>query len=409
MTGRRFLIMHVTPRSGHHRASQAIERTVRRLDPQAHVTSVDAFGYTSPLVRWAIWRSYLSLVRHQPDVWEYLYDNPEVHRRVERLRGLLHRYQAGKLRELLGQVRPDAIACTQAYPCGMVADYKKNYGLNVPLVGILTDYAPHLYWFHDTVDLYVVPSEQVKQRFVARGVAAHRVKVLGIPIDHDFAVESDGLEAARRYALDPSRPIILIMGGGAGFGHLREIVQGLDLLPHPCQFVVVTGTNRGLLAWMARRRFRHRMVALGYVQDISKLMSLATLLISKPGGLTTSEALAKHVPLVIVNPIPGQEAYNARYLLAQGAAVQAGSAWTVRQTVRDLLDNPDRLAALRGRIAQLARPSAAMDITRLLFELADGREPGSRDVEAAPALAVWGDHGRARGAADVTVERDEPV
>jgi processive 1,2-diacylglycerol beta-glucosyltransferase len=100
-------------------------------------------------------------------------------------------------------------------------------------------------------------------------------------------------------------------------------------------------------------------------------MDLATLLVTKPGGLTTSEALAKRVPLVIVNPIPGQEAYNARYLLSQGAAVQAGSPETVRQTVRDLLDNPERLEALRQRNAELANPTAAIEIAQLLFELAD--------------------------------------
>jgi len=373
MTGRRFLLMHVTPRSGHHRASQAIERTVARLDPLAHVASVDAFDYTSRLVRWAISRTYFSLIRHQPDVWEYLYDNPAVHTHVQRLRTLLHRYQATKLRRLLETVRPDAIACTQAYPCGMVADFKKHHGLATPLIGVLTDYAPHLYWFHETVDVYVVPSDQVKQRFLTRGIPESRVKVLGIPIDLRFAERSDRAATARRFGLDLARPILLIMGGGSGFGPLRDIVLNLDILPQDCQLVVLTGMNRPLCLWLQKRRFRHHVLPLSYVDDVPELMDIATLLISKPGGLTTSEALAKQVPLVIVDPIPGQEAYNARYLLAQGAAVQASSPDTARQTVRDLLDNPERLATLRQRIAQLAHPTAALDISKLLFSLADGR------------------------------------
>jgi processive 1,2-diacylglycerol beta-glucosyltransferase len=116
------------------------------------------------------------------------------------------------------------------------------------------------------------------------------------------------------------------------------------------------------------------VVPLGYSNEVPQLMELATVLISKPGGLTTSEALAKHLPLVIVNPIPGQESYNARFLLAHGAAVQAGSPETVRQTVRDLLDNPARLAGLRERAAELAHPGAATDISRLLFMLCDESE-----------------------------------
>ena len=387
MTGRRFLLLHIT-RSGHHRASCALEQTLQRLDPLATVTNLDAFHYTSRFVRWAIISTYSSLIRHQPDVWEYLYDNPSVHRQVQYFRGLLHRYQAGKLQQLLDTVRPDAIACTQAYPCGMLADFKKRHRLPVPLVGILTDYAPHLYWFHDTVDVYVVPSEQVKQRFITRGIEASRVKVLGIPIDLRFLEPVDREAVARQYGLDPTQPILLIMGGGGGFGQLRDIVLSLDTLPYPCQLVVVTGTNRSLYAWLRSQRFRHRVLAIGYTDRIPQLMGIATLLVSKPGGMTTSEALARHLPLVIVNPIPGQEAYNARYLLSQGAAVQAVSPDTIRQTVRDLLENPEELAALRRRSAELAHPNAALDTAQLLFQLADRHREGqdSAGEPAEPAL-----------------------
>ncbi len=375
MTGRRFLLLYVTPRSGHHRASQAIEHALLRQDPSAHVTCVDAFEYTSRFVRWAISRTYFSLIRHQPDVWEYLYDNPAVHHHVQQLRVLLHRYQAAKLRQLLETVRPDAIACTQAYPCGMVADFKKQYGLQAPIVGILTDYAPHLYWFHETVDMYIVPSESVKQRFLARGIDASRVRVMGIPIDQRFTEATNREETARRFGLDLAQPVILIMGGGSGFGPLRDVVQSLDILPHACQLVVLSGSNRALLAWLQQRRFRHRVLSLSYTDEVPALMDIATLLISKPGGLTTSEALAKRLPLIIVNPIPGQEAYNARYLLSHGAAVQAGAPEMVRQTVRDLLDSPERLAALRTRIAELAHPHAASEITDLLAHLGNGDAP----------------------------------
>ena len=363
--------MHITTSSGHRRASCAIEQAIKRLDPQAHVISVDAFQYTSRFVREAIAHLYFSLIRHQPDVWEYLYDNPAVHRRVQRFRSLLHRYQARKLQALLHEVRPHAIACTQAYPCGVVADFKKHHGFQVPLIGVLTDYAPHLYWFHETVDAYVVPSEQVKRRFVMRGVDASKVKVLGIPIDLRFLEHPNRQEAARAFGLELSEPIILIMGGSGGFGQIKDIVFNLDTLPYPCQLVVVTGTNRSLFAWLKTQRFRHRVLPFGYTDEIHKLMDVATLLISKPGGLTTSEALAKRLPLVIVNPIPGQEAYNARFLQSQGAAVQASSAQTVRQTVRDLLENPDELEALRRRNAELARPGASLEIAKFLFELAD--------------------------------------
>ena len=383
-TGRRFLLMHITTSSGHHRASCAIERTVKRVDPLAHTVSIDAFEYTSRFVRWAITRSYTSLIQHQPDVWEYLYDNPAVHQRVQHLRSLLHRYQAAKLERLLQMIRPDAIACTQAYPCGMVADFKKHHHFPVPLVGILTDYAPHLYWFHETVDAYVVPSEQVKRRFLIQGIEASKVKVLGIPIDETFLAPVDREAAARAFDLNLDHPILPIMGGGGGFGQLRDIVLNLDTLPYPCQLVVLAGTNRPLLAWLESQRFRHRVIPLAYTDHVPQLMSIATLLVSKPGGLTTSEALAKRLPLVIVNPIPGQEAYNARFLLSQSAAVQATSPETVRQTVRDLLENPEQIDMLRRRNSELAHPTAALDIANLLCELADRRREGTGAMPTEP-------------------------
>lgn len=384
----RFLLMHITTRSGHHRASCAIEQAIRRLDPNTSIVSIDAFQFTSRFVRWAISRSYSSLIRHQPDVWEYLYDNPVVHRRIQHFQALLHRYHAAKLQRLLDTIDPDGIVCTQAYPCGVVADFKKRHSVQIPLVGVLTDYAPHLYWFHDAVDVYVVPSEQVKQRFLTRGVEASRVRVLGIPIDLRFREARDRAAAARTLGLDPQQPVILIMGGGGGFGQLREIVLNLDTLPFPCQLIVVAGTNGPLLSWLQIQRFRHRVLALGYTEDVAELMDLATLLVSKPGGLTSSEALAKGLPLVIVNPIPGQEAYNARFLLAQGAAVQAGSPETVRQTVRDLLESPDRLQALRRRSRELAHPTAALDVASLLFDLADAHRARRLEASAVPAAKV---------------------
>ena len=371
MAGRRLLLMHVTTSSGHHHASRAIGQALRRLDPSCQIVNVDAFDYTSRFVRSAIMHSYLSMIRHHPDVWEYLYDNPSIHTRVQHIRTLLHRYHAGKLQRLLETVQPHAIACTQAFPCGMLADYKQARHLALPLIGVLTDYAPHLYWLHDTVDVYVVPSEEVKQRFVSYGVAEERTRVFGIPVEPSFLDPVDRAAVYAELGLDPACPVILIMGGGGGFGPLQELMTSLDRLIQPCQFVVLAGTNCALLSWFQRQQFRHRVIAKGYFDAVAKLMEIATMMITKPGGLTTAEALAKCVPLLIVTPIPGQEMCNARYLLAQGAAVQIPSMETAREIVARLLEEPDRLEQLKRKARQLAHPDSALHIAQLLLSFAD--------------------------------------
>ena len=371
MAGRRVLLLHVTTSSGHHHASRAIAQGLRRLDPTCQAIDIDAFDYTSRFVRLAIMHSYLSLIRRYPDVWEYLYDNPAIHRRVHHIRTLLHRYHASKLQQLLETIQPHAIACTQAFPCGMLADFKQHRGLTIPLVGVLTDYAPHLYWVHDTVDVYVVPSEEVKERFVAHGIHPERIRVYGIPVEPRFLDPVDHAATYARFALEPTTPTILIMGGGGGFGPIQELMLSLDRMTLPCQFVALTGTNHVLLAWFRRQRFRHTVLADGYIDAVPQLMDIATLIITKPGGLTTSEALAKRLPLLIISPIPGQELCNARHLLAQGAAVHLSSPDTAGHVVTQLLGDSTRMDRLKERAARMAHPGSALHTARLLLDLAD--------------------------------------
>jgi len=366
---RRILLMHVTTSSGHHHASRAIGQALRRVDPSCQLINVDAFDYTSRFVRWAIMRSYMSLIRNHPDVWEYLYDNPAIHRHVKDFRQLLHRYHSRKLQRLLETVQPHAIACTQAFPCGMVADFKKHRGLAVPLVGVLTDYAPHQYWLHDTVDRYIVPAVEVKERFVSYGIAPERIQDSGIPIEPKFLDAVDAPAVYRQFGLDPAVPVVLVMGGGGGFGPIQGLMLSLDRVPAACQFVVLAGTNQALSSWLRRYRFRHLVIAQGYTDAVPQLMSVAAMVITKPGGLTTAEALAKQVPLLIFTPIPGQEMCNARYLLERRAAVQIVSTDRAGDPVAELLRHPERLAEMRAQAAKLGHPNSAFQAARLLAEL----------------------------------------
>ena len=376
MAGRRFLLLHVTTSSGHHHASLAIAHALRRLDPDCQIVNADAFDYVSRVVRTGILRSYWSLIQHYPDVWEYLYDNPAIHRRVQHLRALLHQYHTRKLQRLLETVQPHAIACTQAFPCGMLADFKKNRGLSTPLIGVLTDYAPHLYWVHDTVDAYIVPAAEVKTRFLEHGIPESRIHVYGIPVDPVFLDPLDRPSLYRKWNLDDQHPIILVMGGGSGFGPLQELMASLDRSTQMFQIVVLSGTNRQLQAWLRQQTFRHPVIVQGYVDDVHELMELATAIISKPGGLTTAEALAKQVPLLMTAPIPGQEMCNTRFLLQHQAAVHVSDLGRLGAVMDDLFRTPDRLTQLRDHARAIAYPRAAFDIATLLLQLADQPQSG---------------------------------
>ncbi len=374
-TAKRVLLMHVSLTGrGHYRASVAVEQALRRLDPSAHVVNVDAFTYTHPILQRLLRRAYANLITASPEVWDYLYDNPRVLRQVRVLRELLHRYNARKLDRLIQRVAPDVIACTQAFPCGMVADYRQLRLLPTPLVGILTDHAPHAYWFYDSVSAYVVPSEAEAQVFRTHGIGVERVRPFGIPIDPQFGQPArPAEEIRRRWGLATGLPVVVVMGGGRGLGPIRAMVRALQESPTDLQLVVLAGDNHWLRRWLKRKGkrqvFAKPMRVEGYVNDVRDVMDAASVLVTKPGGLTTAEALARGLPMVLIEPLPGQERYNARFLTQHGCAVLAESVHTAAGLVGGLLRDPGRLTLMRQAARQAGRPEAASRTARLLLEL----------------------------------------
>ena len=363
----RVLLLYSINGSGHHHASAAIEAALHRCAPTVHVKQVDAVQYTNPVLARLINQTYMGMLKTRPEVWEYLYDNPTLLRRVRRLREMIHRYNSGKLKTLMQRVRPDVVACTQAFPCGMVADYKESHRPDLPLVGVLTDYAPHSYWIFDEVNAYIVPSVAARDRLISYGVEEERIQLLGIPVDPHFAAQP-GVETPVTGAGE--LPLVLLMGGSGGFGPLREMVMALNRLATPCRIHVVTGMNRALYRWCVRRKstFRHPLTVESYVGHIWALMRQATLLITKPGGLTTAEALAVGLPMIIINPIPGQEAKNAEFLLRHEVAVRARNTDEMALLTEALLRNAGKRAQMRRNALQHGRPNAAFDVARLLLE-----------------------------------------
>lgn len=372
MAGKKILLLHISENSGHQKAAIALEKAIKMIEPGSEIRNIDSFNYTNPLVERVIHRTYMGVIKNRPEVWEYLYDNPKVFRSLRRLRDLIHRFNSGKLKALLEEFRPDAIACTQAFPCGMIADCKASFGLDTPLIGVLTDCYPHSYWFFDAVDYYIVNSDTATEIFVEHGIPRDKVRVYGIPIDPKFADNVDARQVRSKYGLDDSIPAVLVMGGGQGIGPIAELVNELNRIKHPIQMIVVTGSNSKLLEWLERKKYSLRMktVALGMATNVDELMSVSSVIITKPGGLTISESLAKGLPIVILNPIPGQEAKNSEFLLKNGAAVKANNAPDAALLTEALVTQKYKLEQMRSNAARLAKPNSSTDIARLILECA---------------------------------------
>lgn len=363
-------MLYISEHSGHHCASSAIERALHSIDPEVHTLNINCFNYTNPILEKVINRAYMSVISARPEIWDYLYDNPKVLKNTQKLREMIHRFNTGKLSNLIGEFKPDVIVCTQAFPCGMIADYKKSMALSTPLVGVLTDYAPHSYWIYNNVDTYIVPSEDTGRKLIEDGIDPERVKVFGIPIDPKFALSHDRDLIRKKMSIEKNGPCVLIMGGTQGLGPLKEVARLLDRAYFNLQVIIATGTNKRLYRWLARRRFRKKILALPYAGNIDEIMEIADLIITKPGGITTAEALAKGLPMLIVNPLPGQEAMNTKFLLGEGVAVKAESPQDVIVLLEELLYNKNKLRVMSNKAKSLSKPDSAAGIAKKILELA---------------------------------------
>lgn len=371
MAAKRIILMYISEVSGHHSATIAIEKALKYLRPDTQILNINAFHYTNPISERIVNRLYMGVIKATPQIWDYLYDNPQVLKNIKKIKDTIHKFNSPKLKRLFNKFNPDVVLCTQAFPCGMVADYKRSFNTRFSLVAVLTDFMPHSYWIYNSVDYFITPSEDISAGLAQKGVPAEKIKALGIPIDHEFNSPVDRHAVMQKYSLQPGVPVILIMGGGQGLGPIKKIVKSLEGLKEDIQEVIVTGTNKKLYRSLKRKakKSRKKILLFKYTDKINELMSIAAVIISKPGGITTAELLAKRVPMIIIKPIPGQEEGNAAYLTGKKVAIRLDDPKEINLIMQELLTAPGRLKRLSLAARSISRPNASLDIARMLLEL----------------------------------------
>ncbi|HLF18145.1 MAG TPA: glycosyltransferase [Candidatus Omnitrophota bacterium] len=369
MDKRRVLLMYITRVSGHRQATLAIQQALRKLDPGVEAPTVNGFGYTYPVLERVVNQAYMSVIKATPVVWDYIYDNPKVVKNTASIKNFLHRTSHDKIKELFGRYRPDTVVCTQAFPCGMVADYKQEHHLETKLIGVLTDFAPHSFWINEGVDYYIVPTVDTKERFIKKGVPADMIKVYGIPVRPKFAMQLDRRPIAADIGFDPEVPTILVMGGGQGLGPIKKIVKSLLKVKTNFQIIVLAGTNKKIVDQLQKeaKKAAKRMLVYEFASNVDEFMELASLIITKPGGITTAECLAKGLPMMIVNPLPGQERRNTDFLIQNGIGIRIDDTNDVGEEIEILLKSPERLVAMSKAAYTNAKPHATLDIARLIL------------------------------------------
>ncbi len=365
--GPRIAILHATAGSGHKSAAVAIARALHALAPDAQVRDVDALVFASRFYRTSYSQGYNAMAQRAPQLWGALYAlwaQDRFNKSARPAREALDRLALRGLVRVVERDRPDAIVCTHFLPVEALYPIRGKGRLKVPLHVVITDFAAHPAWAYPYVDRYFVSNDEVADGLVSFGVPRERIQVSGIPVDPRFALTTGREEVRARFGLDQERPLVLVMGGGGGVGPMAELAEKLAALASGPQVMVLCGTNESLKAKVEAlpAAASGRVRAMGFTTHVDLLLEAADLIVSKAGGLTCSEALIKHTPLVVFKPTPGQEVENARFLEAGGAAVHADSLETVAATVARWLDDPEALRRAQENCARLAKPHAARDI-----------------------------------------------
>ena len=364
MTHPRILVLSASAGTGHTRAAEALRSYANAKNFGMEAIHLDTLQFVTPLLRFVYTDAYIFLVRHVPALWGFLYRTTNIAKPDglrHRVRRWAERMNSKSMLAEFARQKPDLIICTHFLPADILSQLLSAGKVNYPVWVQVTDFDLHRMWVHDHMAGYFAPNDEVAFRLREQGIAAERIFVTGIPIMQAFAVPLDRATCARELDIPPDRTTLLLLGGGAEFGSVREIAERLLKLRENFQIIALAGKNEDMLASLHQLAVRHpgRLVPKGYTGHIERLMACADLVVTKPGGLTTAESLAMGLPMIVIAPIPGQEEHNANFLLEQGVALKAFDMATLEYRVQYLLTKPSRLAAMRAKARSLARPDAA--------------------------------------------------
>jgi processive 1,2-diacylglycerol beta-glucosyltransferase len=375
LTTKRIAILTLSVGSGHLRAAEAVQRALYDgIDP-VDARLIDALDIARKWFLLLYVKPYWWMLRYAPRIWRWLFERRQqkIHRATAP--HWMFRRGCAEVLKRLKAFSPHLVIVAEIGAAEIAALGKREGWFNAPILAVQTDFQSEPPWVQSEIDMYSVGSEEAKVQLIGWGISPNRIVCCGIPVDSAFALPFDKAELLRALGLDVRHPVALVMGGGMGPVPLDEIVEKLERCELPLQVLVIAGHDHGLKFRLEqlRRKLALDLHVFGWTDMVPELMAVADILITKPGGLTSAEAMAIGLPMVLSHPIPGPEERHVRYLEQNDVGVYARSVEEVPQIVHRLLGNPEKLREMRRRARELARPDAAhaiAQVARALLEKA---------------------------------------
>ena len=372
----KILIFYGSYGGGHLSAARSIKEYIDLNYKDSETLLVDCVEYVNKAVNKVSTRAFAEMAKSAPKLWGKMYSNANDGYFFAKITNISNNVMAIKLDKLLDEFNPDLVISTHPFSSQMCAQIKKKNKRNFKLATVLTDYAPHEQWIYGNafVDYYFVAHDKMRNEIIAKGIDKNKVYSTGIPLSNKFLQSYNKEETLANFGLKPNKRTVLFFAGGE-FGFIRgktyAILKSFINSFPDFQLVAIAGKNIN-----AKKRFdklveennrEDTIKVLQYTDKIAELMSVSDLVITKPGGLTSTESLASGLPIVIINPIPGQEEENAEFLQEHNAAVWIKNKADVQIILKDLFESPDKIRNMKINARLLAKKNSTKDICEILL------------------------------------------
>ena len=370
-----FLILSCSGGAGHIRAAEALHRTAPLTKLSISTEHYDVLDFTSKLFKRLYSESYLQMVNRAPELWGYLYQKSE--NKPYEKKGFIKSFDQFNYRRYLRtlcKLKPDAILCTHFLPYISVSGTLRENGITAPIYAVTTDFDVHQLWVDSIVERYFVFNEETAWQLQSKQVPGEKIKVSGIPVMPEFQLKKKPRIARKELGIDTNCFTVMVLSGGFGVGRVKDIVEQtvktLSMFQErKFNLLVVCGKNDKARAELQAVRMPQNInqKIFGFITNIHTLMDASDLLITKAGGLTSSEALAKSLPMLIIDPIPGQESRNTDMIIEHGAGWKAINIANLSYKLQRILKFPSMLADARASTYHLAKPDAATTILTEIY------------------------------------------
>ena len=373
---KKVMIFYGSYGGGHLSAARSIREYIENNYSDIEIQMIDCMEYISKTINKVTTTAYSEFAKKAPWAWGQIYKKAE-HGVIAKITSDSNKLMAYKLNKLLQEFEPDYVISTHPFSSQMCAYLKKKNKIHFKLATVMTDYAPHDQWllYPEEIDFFFVAHNNMRDALIDKGISKAKVYATGIPLSNKFLEHYNKEETLEEFGLTKGKKTILFFAGGEfGLGKSKtlQILKTFAENFHELQIVAIAGKNKNMkekFKKVVENTSRHNSIKiLDYTNKVPELMSVSDLVVTKPGGLTTTESLASGLPIIVINPIPGQEEENAEFLEKNGEAIWLKKENNVQEVLENLFNNPNKMLDMKIKARLLAKKNSTQDICKIILE-----------------------------------------